>query len=253
MLLLSWLDLDYIMRWLFKKLIWDVSHLILSNLTSDCEWKLSNKSNISRYLVMSDLSLAVFQEIICWSFSLLFKFNPSTQFFSHKVIIHSNYLDICNIRMLHEVFLNFHRINILTTSDDHILKSAYDLQEPVFVKLTKITSLNPPFAIYSIFGLLCIIPVSRHYKVASCANFSCLSPWHDFSSFRVSNLDFSKSLYPSYSSWFLLEWVSGFTHSYNGRALSLTIAMSELLNLEFISYSHHQSLWNSWSSYESSS
>jgi len=69
---------------------------------------------------MGYVALTVSQKILCGCFASFFQFDPSTELFPHIVIMDSDYLNIRNVRMLHEKLFNLHRVDVFTTSDDHV-------------------------------------------------------------------------------------------------------------------------------------
>ena len=105
--------------------------------------------------------------------------DTSTDFLSHLFITNTNYLNISDRWMPHQIRLYFNWIDIFTTPYYHILHSARDLDIPLFVHLSQIARLAPPLFINSLSGLLWVIPVLGHHEIPLHTQFTLDPFWHN--------------------------------------------------------------------------
>jgi hypothetical protein len=161
---------------------------------------------------MSDLTVAVRIEILMLGLSSLLELNPGADFLTEEVIMNADNLGICYIRVLHQVLFNLAGINVLTSSDNHVLGSAYNLNIALFIYHSKVSCVHPAID-YRLFSFLFISPIAFHDGIATSADFSWLSPREDLSGFWVCNFNFTVGTCSSHSGCFLELSIMLIAHS----------------------------------------
>ena len=127
---------DIAFTWFLHQLISYMSHLVLAYFASNSQWEFIYYSDISGYFVMSYFSMTIGEEVFSFSHAWLFQLNPCTNFFSEEFIIDSNNLGICYVRMLCQVFLDLTRVDVLSSSDNHVLSSTNNFNISIIIEKT---------------------------------------------------------------------------------------------------------------------
>lgn len=152
------------------------THFVFLLLTSHCCRKASHKFHILRDLVVGYFVLAEFIYVVVENVGTVIKFDQSNCLFTIFWIRDSNNLDIVNSWHSPQILLYLLRINVLASSDDHVLDSTHNSTKTMFVNSAKISCLHP--TIHNGFTCCFLIsPVANHYRVSTNQNLTRLPYW----------------------------------------------------------------------------
>lgn len=144
---------------LFKLL----SHYYFLRFSSHCHGKLSKEFYILGNFVMSDVSFAMIKNLPACNFVVLktLDFDQSSNFLSEDWIRHSNDLHILNSVHLVDKILDFFRIYILPSSNDHIFFPSNYRKITLLVNNADIPRFHPSILDRLSSGT-CVTPILKH-------------------------------------------------------------------------------------------
>jgi len=105
-----------------------LSQNVLLDLTSYCQWVLCYEFYILWYFIMSDISLAMVENLMSCDFIMFetFYFYYCCDFLPEFLIRNSNNLNILNSIHFVNIILDLFGIDVFATSNDHVFFSTYD-------------------------------------------------------------------------------------------------------------------------------
>src|SRR6185437_8926684 len=152
-----------------------------------------HEADVSRNLVMSDLTLAEIANSLFRHRCATAHFDPRAQLFSILRVRDTHHLSSFNLVMAKEKFLDFSWVNVLSAAYDHIFNPADNVAIALFVKRGDVPSMHPSRGINGFCRLFRVVPVSEHHRIASRQQLARRASRHD-SSFAVHNLHFQMRL-----------------------------------------------------------
>ena len=117
------------------------SHYELLRLSSHCQGKLSHEFYVFWYLVMGNVTFTMIEDLFACNLIVFqtFYLYQSDYFFAKFLIRNSNDLNVLYAIHLEDVILNFLRINVLASSDNHVFFSSNNREVAIIINDTHIS------------------------------------------------------------------------------------------------------------------
>ena len=93
--------------------------------------------------------------------------DPGDDFFTVARARNADHLHISNSGVSEEEFFQLTRVNVLTTTDDHVLVAPDDADVTLFVHARQVAGVHPTVPIDGVGGALGVVPVTEHHAVAT--------------------------------------------------------------------------------------
>ena len=123
--------------------------------------------------------------------NVFFKNDTSHYFFTILFIRNTDNLNVFNVFVGVNKFFNFFRVNIFTTTNNHILESACNTVVTFRCSASKVACVEPAVFVNSGSSSLRHFIIAFHYVVATCNKFACNFVRTIFAGFRVNNFTFN--------------------------------------------------------------
>lgn len=143
------------------------SQLILLNLPGRSERIFIHIDHIVWDFEVRNLAPAKILDLLHTAGLTLLQLDTSTHLLSQPLILHSDHLRLLNFGMGVEELFYLSWVDVLPTSDDHVLDAALDTAVSKRIKAGYVPSIVPAICGDALPGLLWVIPVLQHHTVAS--------------------------------------------------------------------------------------
>src|SRR6476646_8141289 len=95
-----------------------------------------------------------------------FKNDQGTELFAIFRVRNAENLDVLNIGVPIQIFLDFARIEVLATADDHVLDASNDAAISIVVDGRQIARMHPASRIDSLPCQRLVVPIAEHHRVS---------------------------------------------------------------------------------------
>ncbi|MOA45033.1 hypothetical protein D3C78_1673860 [compost metagenome] len=93
--------------------------------------------------------------------------DPGDDLFAVARAGNANHLHVRNGRMSEEKFFQLPRVNILTTTDDHVLVAPGNAHVALVVHARQVTGVHPPSLIDGVRRAFRVVPIAEHHAVTA--------------------------------------------------------------------------------------
>ena len=113
-----------------------------------------------------------------------------THLFTKLLIGHTNHLDVDDVRVAIQEFLDFSRRDVFSATNNEVFNAAGDVDVSVYIHHCEVASMHPTFGIDRLGGFFFFVPVALHHRISAGLEFSRFSASNRFTGFWVGNSDF---------------------------------------------------------------
>mmetsp|Transcript_113092 Transcript_113092/g.243644 ORF Transcript_113092/g.243644 Transcript_113092/m.243644 type:complete len:240 (-) Transcript_113092:421-1140(-) len=136
-------------------------------------------------------------------------FVPHTYFLSEFLVRNPNHIQLLDSWLFTQKFFDFFRVDILSSTNDHVFHSAYNTQVSIIIDDSLVSRVHKSIFLQGLFGFYWVFPLKFHVIVSLGANFTWGVSWHDVP-FMVYDLTFHVWMHHACSGCFFDERVVGF-------------------------------------------
>src|SRR5713101_207700 len=165
-----------------------LTHHELLDLAGDRHGKFVDEFDVAGNLVVRDLSLTERADLVGRQGLARARPDPCAELLAVAIVSYSENLDVQNLRMTIEEFLDFPGIEILAATDHHVLDAADDVAIALGIDDGDVAGVHPPLGVEHVGGLFPLIPIAQHDAVATGAQFAPLAAWND-AALEIDDLD----------------------------------------------------------------
>src|SRR5437588_5914424 len=119
--------------------------------------------------------------------------DPGANLFAIAIVRHADHLDVLDLRMTIEKFLDLARIDVLAAANDHVLDAPDDVAITLGVDGREVAGMHPARRIDGLAGALFVAPIAEHYAIAASEELARRSGRHD-AAIQIDDLDFDMGL-----------------------------------------------------------
>src|SRR5450755_4473478 len=178
------------------------------DLAGDRHRKFVDEFDIARNLVVRDLSLAEAADLVGRQGLAGARPDPGAELLAVAGVRYSENLNIQDLRMTIEEFLDFPGVEILAATDHHVLDAADDVAIALGIDHGDVAGVHPPLRVEHVGGLFPLIPIAQHDAVATGAQFAPLAARHD-AALEIDDLDLDMRMNPPDGGYPALQGVVG--------------------------------------------
>src|SRR6266481_82696 len=165
-----------------------LAHHELLDLSSDRHRKFVDELDVARDLVVRDLPVTEAANLVGRQRLAGSRPDPCAEFLAVTIVGDAEDLNIQDLWMTKEKFLDLARVEVLTAADHHVLDAADDVAVALRIDDGDIAGVHPATGIEHVGGLFGFVPIAQHDAVAAGAQFAPFAARHD-ASLEIDNLD----------------------------------------------------------------
>src|SRR6516225_1472507 len=175
-----------------------LAHLELADLAGDGQGELVHHDHVARDLVTRELSGGELPHLLGGEWlSPWTDLDPGTQLLAVFDVGHADDLGVEDVGVGVEELLDLPRVDVLPAPDDHVLDPAGDVDVPVGVHHGQVAGVHPAGGVDRLGGLVRLVPVAEHHRVAAGAQLARLAARHGQPGVRVDQLDLEVRVDPA--------------------------------------------------------
>src|SRR5450631_1199110 len=144
-----------------------LTHHELLDLAGDRHGKFVDEFDVAGNLVVRDLSLTERADLVGRERLARARPDPCAELLAVAGVSDPENLNIQNLRMTIEEFLDFSGIEILAATDHHVLDAADDVAIALGIDHGDVAGVHPPLRVEHVGGLFPLIPIAQHDAVAT--------------------------------------------------------------------------------------
>src|SRR5581483_9656418 len=144
-----------------------LAHHELLDLAGDGHREFADEFDVARDLVVGDLALAELPDLLGRGALARPELDPGADLLAVPGIGHADHLHVLHLGMAVEEFLDLSRIDVLAAPDDHVLQAADDVDVALVIHGGEVAGMHPAAVVDCLLGLLLIVPVALHHRVAA--------------------------------------------------------------------------------------
>ena len=191
---------------------------------------------------MGNLVFAVGLNIICSKVGALVELDPSTDLLAHFLVRDAKHLNLSNCWMLVKKLLNLARVNIFTTTNNHVFDATDNAHITRRIHGGNVTRVQPSRGINRLGSLLGVVPVALHHRVTSGAYLPLLSDRNNVPCF-IDNFYFDPRHGAPDRLSSAFKRVIGQSHVINRTQLGLPVGNQNILHVHFRDHAFHNFYW----------
>src|SRR6266851_4935921 len=165
-----------------------VAHHELLDLSSHRHRKFVDELDVARDLVVRDLAVTEVANLVGGQRLAGSRPDPCAELLAVTTVGDTEDLNIQDLRMTKQKFLDLARVEVLTAADHHVLDAADDVAITLGIDDRDIAGVHPAAGIEHAGRLFGFVPIAQHDAVATGAQFAPFAARHD-ASLEIDNLD----------------------------------------------------------------
>ena len=122
--------------------------------------------------------------------------DPGAQLLAVLLVGDADHLHVLDVGVGVEELLDLARVDVLPAADDHVLDPADDVAVAVLAHLGEVAGVHPAVGVDGLGGLLGVVPVAEHHRVAAGAELAGLPALDGLAGDRVDDLDLDVGVDP---------------------------------------------------------
>src|SRR6478735_1635544 len=167
-----------------------LSHLDLADLAGDRHRVLVDDLDVARDLVVGELARGVGADGVgVERVGAVAELDPRTQLLAVLLVGDADHLHVLDVGVGVEELLDLAWVDVLPTADDHVLDPADDVAVAVLAHLGEVAGVHPAVGVDGLGGLLGVVPVAEHHRVAAGAELPGLPALDGLAGGGVDDLD----------------------------------------------------------------
>src|SRR5215469_15167701 len=173
------------------------AHLELLHLAGHGHREVRGEPDVPRDLVMRDLAGAELADLLGGQLAAGAQLHPRAELFAVLQVGHPDDLDVLDLRVGVQEFLDLAGIDVLTAADDHVLDPPDDVQVAGLVHHGQVAGVHPAGGVDGLGRLGWLVPVAEHHRVATGAQLAMPAARHWPAGIRVDHLNLEVRMDPA--------------------------------------------------------